>query len=128
MSSCTVLDPLGTQAIRRPGYLLGCGGDVFWVSLLTTFLNFTCFLLCCTILIISCMQEHFRLMEDVSIEMANFVFDKAAQKVIGCCQTRSPCLYRLVLLTGAKAFIVIFVIFNDKLLSYNNICCTTRRC
>jgi hypothetical protein len=28
------------------------------------------------------MQEHFCLTEDVSIEMANIVFDKAVQKVI----------------------------------------------
>jgi hypothetical protein len=27
MVSCTVLDPLGTQAICRPGHLLGHGGD-----------------------------------------------------------------------------------------------------
>jgi hypothetical protein len=26
MSSCRVLDPLGAQAIRRPGHLLGRGG------------------------------------------------------------------------------------------------------
>jgi hypothetical protein len=101
---------------------------MLWVSLLATFSNFTCFLLCCAILIISCKQEHFCLAEDISIEMANIVFDKATQKVIGCHQTHPPCLYRLVLLAGAKAFVVIFVIFNDKLLSYNNICCTTRRC
>jgi hypothetical protein len=52
------------------------------VSLLATFLNFTCFLLCCTILILSCMQDHFRLAESISIDMANIVFDKVAQKVI----------------------------------------------
>jgi hypothetical protein len=28
------------------------------------------------------MQEHFRLVEGVNIEMANIVFDKAAQKII----------------------------------------------
>jgi hypothetical protein len=28
------------------------------------------------------MQKHFRLAEDVSLEMTNIVFDKAAQKVI----------------------------------------------
>jgi hypothetical protein len=55
---------------------------MFCVSLLAIFLNFTCFLLCCAILILSCMQEHFCLTEDVSIEMANIVFDKAVQKVI----------------------------------------------
>jgi hypothetical protein len=55
---------------------------MFWVSLLATFSNFTCFLLCCAILILSCLQEHFCLAEDVSIEMANIVFDKAVRKVI----------------------------------------------
>jgi hypothetical protein len=55
---------------------------MFWVSLLTAFSNFTCFFICCTILILSCTHEHFRLAEAVSIEMANIIFDKAAQKVI----------------------------------------------
>jgi hypothetical protein len=27
MSSCTVLDPLGAQAVHRPGNLSGCGGE-----------------------------------------------------------------------------------------------------
>jgi hypothetical protein len=27
MSSCTVLNPLGTQVIRRPGHLSGCDGE-----------------------------------------------------------------------------------------------------
>jgi hypothetical protein len=26
-SSCTVLDPLGGQAVRRSAHLLGCGGE-----------------------------------------------------------------------------------------------------
>jgi hypothetical protein len=39
-------------------------------------------LLCYSILILSCTQEYFRLAEGVSIEMANIVFIKAAQKVI----------------------------------------------
>jgi hypothetical protein len=51
---------------------------MFCVSLLAIFLNFTYFILCCAILILSFMQEHFRLVEDVSLEMANIVFDKAA--------------------------------------------------
>jgi hypothetical protein len=55
---------------------------MFWVSLVATFSNFTWFLLCCAILIFSYMQEHFRLVKDVSIEMANIVFDKATWKVI----------------------------------------------
>jgi hypothetical protein len=55
---------------------------MLWVSLLAIFSNFTYFLLCCTILILSCTQEHFCLAEDISIEMANIVFNKAAQKVI----------------------------------------------
>jgi hypothetical protein len=55
---------------------------MFWMSILAMFSNFTCFLLCCAILILSCMQEHFRLVEGVSLETANIVFDKVAQKVI----------------------------------------------
>jgi hypothetical protein len=55
---------------------------MFWVSLLAIFSSFTCFLVCCTILILSCTQEHFLLMEGVSLEKANIVFDKAEQKVI----------------------------------------------
>jgi hypothetical protein len=52
------------------------------MSLLAIFLNFTCFLLCYTILILNCTQDHFRLAEGISLEMANFVFDKVAGKVI----------------------------------------------
>jgi hypothetical protein len=55
---------------------------IFWASLLAIFSNFTCFLLCCTILILSYTQEHFHLAEGVNLETANIVFDKAAQKVI----------------------------------------------
>jgi hypothetical protein len=56
--------------------------------------------------------------------MTNIVFDKATWKVI-----KDIVKYaRLVLLTCADAFIVIFIVFNDKLLSYNNIYCTTRMC
>jgi hypothetical protein len=55
---------------------------ILWVSLLATFSNFNCFLLCCAILILSYTQEHFYLAEGVRIEMANIVFDKATRKVI----------------------------------------------
>jgi uncharacterized membrane protein len=48
------------------------------VSLLAMFSNFTYFLLCCTILILSSTQEYFRLAEGVSLETANIVFDKVA--------------------------------------------------
>jgi hypothetical protein len=51
---------------------------MFWVSLLAVFSDFTCFLLCCIILILSYTQEHFCLVEDVSLDAANIVFDKAA--------------------------------------------------
>jgi hypothetical protein len=88
------------------------------VSLLATFSNFNCFLLCCVILTISCTQEHFHLAEGVNLEMANIVFNKATWKVIKDTIKHA----RLVLLVSAEAFIVI----NDKLLYYNNICCTTR--
>jgi hypothetical protein len=95
---------------------------------LGTFSKFTSFLLCCAILILSCTYDHFRLAEGVSKKMANIVFDKAARKVIKDAVKYAPCLYRLILLVGIVAFIVIFVVFNDKCLSYNNICCTTHRC
>jgi hypothetical protein len=55
---------------------------MFWVSLLAIFSKFTGFLLCCAILIPSCMQDHFDLAESVSMEMANIVFNKVAQKMI----------------------------------------------
>jgi hypothetical protein len=51
---------------------------MFWVSLLAIFSNFTCILLCCTILILSCTQEHFHLVEDVCLESANIALDKVA--------------------------------------------------
>jgi hypothetical protein len=49
---------------------------MFWVSLLAIFSNFTCFLLCCAILILSCTHEHFHLAEGVSLEMTNIAFDR----------------------------------------------------
>jgi hypothetical protein len=55
---------------------------MFWVSLLAIFSNFTCFLLCCAILILSCTHGHFCLAEGVSLETANIVFNKVARKVI----------------------------------------------
>jgi hypothetical protein len=55
---------------------------MFWVSLQATFSNFTCILLCCAILLLSCTQEHFRLAEGISLESANNFFDKAVKKVI----------------------------------------------
>jgi hypothetical protein len=93
---------------------------MFWMILLTTFLNFSCFLLYCAILVLSCTPKHFCLVD--CVRQGHTESDK------GCRQTCLPCLYCLVLLTGAEAFIVIFVVFNDKLLAYNLICCTTRRC
>jgi hypothetical protein len=58
--------------------------------------------------------------EGISEEMTNIVFDKVAHKVIENAVKHA----RLVLLVGAEAFVVI----NVKLLSYNNIFGTTRRC
>jgi hypothetical protein len=55
---------------------------MFCVSLLAIFLDFTCFLLCCTNLILSCTHEHFCLVEDITLEAANIVFNKAVRKVI----------------------------------------------
>jgi hypothetical protein len=55
---------------------------MFCVSLLDTFLKFICFLLCCTILILSYTQERFRLAEGISEEMAHIVFNKVSRKVI----------------------------------------------
>jgi hypothetical protein len=75
---------------------------MFWVSLLAIFLNFTYFLLCCTILILSCTEKHFRLAEGASLEMANIVSDKAAQKVkkdgVKHTQLMSTALYYLQVL------------------------------
>jgi hypothetical protein len=71
MSSCMVLDPLGTEAICRLGHLLGCSGE--------------------------------------------YVLGESTS-------------YRLVLLIGVETFVEAFVVFNGKLLSYNNNCCTTHRC
>jgi hypothetical protein len=53
---------------------------LFWVSLLAIFLDFTYFLLCWATLILSCTQEYFHLAEGISLEKANIVFDKVAQK------------------------------------------------
>jgi hypothetical protein len=55
---------------------------MFWVSLLAIFSYFTCFLLCYAILILSCTQEHFCLVEGVSLDAGNIAFDKMTQKVI----------------------------------------------
>jgi hypothetical protein len=80
-SSCTVLDSLSAQAVHQPGHLLGrAGEDVLSES--TSYILKFYFFLCCAILILYCTQEHFRLAEDISIEMANIVFDKATRKVI----------------------------------------------
>jgi hypothetical protein len=75
---------------------------MFWVSLLAIFSNFNCFLLCCTILILSCTQKYLRLVEGVGLEMTNIVFDKAAQKVIKdaikhVCLVSTALYYSLVL-------------------------------
>jgi hypothetical protein len=45
-------------------------------------MNFNCFLLYCAILILSCIHEHFRLVEVISEEMTNIVFNKDTCKVI----------------------------------------------
>jgi hypothetical protein len=69
---------------------------MFWVSVLAIFSNFTCFLLCCAILILSCMQKYFHLAEGVSLEMANIFFNKAVQKVIKDA-VKHACLISVVL-------------------------------
>jgi hypothetical protein len=77
-----ILDSLGAQVVRQLRHLLGHGEeDVLGVSS-SYILNFNCFLHCCTILIISCMQEHFRLVEGISEEMANILFNKTTCKVV----------------------------------------------
>jgi hypothetical protein len=78
MDSCTVLDPLGAQAIRRPGHLLGRSGeDVLGESTRYIFKSYL-FIALLAILIVYCTLEYFRLAEGVSFETANIVFDKAA--------------------------------------------------
>jgi hypothetical protein len=49
------------------------------VSLLATFLNFTCFLFCSAILILSCTHDYFRFAEGVSMEMANILLSSTRQ-------------------------------------------------
>jgi hypothetical protein len=82
MNSCTVLDPLGAQAVRRPEQVSERVAKMFCVSLLAIFFNLTCFLICCIILILSYTHDHFHLVEDVSLEMVNIVIDKVTQKMI----------------------------------------------
>jgi hypothetical protein len=82
MSSCTILDPLGAQVIHRPRHMLGCGGEDVLGESRCYILKVNCFLLCCTILILSCMREHFCLTEVISEEMPNICFNKATHNVI----------------------------------------------
>jgi hypothetical protein len=71
------LKPYADQSTFQDGVV-----KLLWVSLLAIFSYFTCFLLCCPTLILSCMHEHFRLVKGVNLEAANIVFDKVARKVI----------------------------------------------
>jgi hypothetical protein len=64
---------------------------MFWVGLLAIFSNFTCFLLCCAILIISYTHDHFHLAEGVSMEMASLRQD-GMKSDKGRRQTRPSCL------------------------------------
>jgi hypothetical protein len=80
---------------------------MFWVSLPATFSNFNCFLFCCTILILSYMQEQFRLAEGISGEMSNIVFNKSMHKVIKntikhVCLVSTTLYYLLVLKQSIK--------------------------
>jgi hypothetical protein len=70
-SSCTVMDPLGAQLIRRPGHLSECSGKDVLDESSSYILNFKCFLLYRANLILSCMQEYFCLVKGVSEEMDN---------------------------------------------------------
>jgi hypothetical protein len=69
-----VLDPLGAQALCRPAQLLGQGHKDVLGESTSYFSDFTRFLLCCTILILSCTQEYFRLAEGITLEVTNIVF------------------------------------------------------
>jgi hypothetical protein len=71
MNSYTVLDLLGAQVIADQGIIQDMVTKMFLVNLLAIFSNFTCFLLCYTILILSCTQEYFCLVEGISLETAN---------------------------------------------------------
>jgi hypothetical protein len=62
------------------------------------------------------------LVEGVSLESANIVFDKAVQKVIKDIIKHARLVSTALYFIGIVPFIVIFVVFNDKILSYNNIC------
>jgi hypothetical protein len=79
MSSCMVLDPLGAQAVRRPGHLLGRGGDDVFVKSTIYIFKFYLFLtLLCNFNSLLHAQDHFHLAEGISMKMANIIFDKAA--------------------------------------------------
>jgi hypothetical protein len=82
-------------------------------------------MLCCAILILSCMQEHFHLAEDVSLESTNIAFDKAVQKVIKDAIKHTR-LVSTALYYSQVLYHLLYLM--TKFLSYNNICCTTRRC
>jgi hypothetical protein len=77
MSNCTVQDPLEAQAIRRPRHLSGHGGEDVLGESTSYIFKFYLFLLYYAILILSYMQDHFRLAEGFSIEIPNIIFDKA---------------------------------------------------
>jgi hypothetical protein len=82
MSSCMVLDPLEAQVVRRPRHLSGRGGEYVLGESSSKILNFNCFFIYCANLILSCTQKYFHLVEGVSEEMTNIVFNKVARKVI----------------------------------------------
>jgi hypothetical protein len=79
---CTVLDPLGAQALCQLGHLSGCSGEdvlcqstsyIFIFYLFSTLLhNFNSL----------ARRNIFCLAEVVSLDAANIIFDKAVQKVI----------------------------------------------
>jgi hypothetical protein len=74
-------ESLSAQDVHQPGHLLGCTGEDVLSESTSYILKFY-FFLCCAILILYCTQEHFCLAEDISIDTANIVFDKATWKVI----------------------------------------------
>jgi hypothetical protein len=53
MDSCTVLDPLGAEALRQPGHLSRCSGEDVLGQSSSYIFRFYLFLLCCVILILS---------------------------------------------------------------------------
>jgi hypothetical protein len=82
MDSCKILDPLGAQALHRPGQLSGRSGEDVLGECTSYIFRFYLFLTLLRNFNSLLHTRHYRLAEGISLEEANIVFDKAVQKVI----------------------------------------------